>query len=108
MADNAVLANQTTILKNQGEILANQKTIGGNQKTIIKNQYKPGFMLKLMCKDILLALDTCEKLGVPSFAGTVSAQVLDLVKDMGHGNDDFTVVATLYQNAAGVIIGKEE
>ena len=77
-------------------------------KTILKNQYKPGFMLKLMCKDILLALDTCEKLGVPSFAGTISAQVLDLVKDMGKGDDDFTVVATLYQNAAGVIIGKVE
>jgi len=77
-------------------------------KTILKNQYKPGFMLKHMVKDILLALDACQKLGVPSFAGTVSAQVLDMVKGMGKGEDDFTVVATLYQDAAHTIIGKEE
>ena len=30
------------------------------------------------------------------------------MKDMGKGDDDFTVVATLYQEAAGVIIGKLE
>jgi 3-hydroxyisobutyrate dehydrogenase-like beta-hydroxyacid dehydrogenase len=76
-------------------------------KTILKNQYKPGFMLKLMCKDMGLALDTASKLGVPTFAGVVSGQVLDMVKNMGKGDDDFTVIATLYQDAAGVTIGKE-
>jgi len=76
-------------------------------RTILKNQYQPGFMLKLMCKDILLALDTCQKLGVPSFAGNISAQVLEMVKNMGKGDADFTVVATLFQDAAGVVIGKE-
>jgi 3-hydroxyisobutyrate dehydrogenase len=77
-------------------------------KTILHNQYKPGFMLKLMCKDINLALDASRKLGIPSFAGTVSTQVLELVKSMGKGDDDFTVIATLYQEAAGTIIGKED
>ncbi|MBE3145237.1 MAG: NAD(P)-dependent oxidoreductase, partial [Planctomycetes bacterium] len=77
-------------------------------KTIIKNQYKPGFMLKHMVKDILLALDTCQKLGVPSFAGTISAQVLDMVKSMGKGEDDFTVIATLYQDAAHTVIGDKK
>ena len=77
-------------------------------KTIIKNEYKPGFMLKHMVKDILLALDACQKLGVPSFAGTVSAQVLDMVKSMGKGEDDFTVVATLYQDTAHTIIAEKK
>jgi 3-hydroxyisobutyrate dehydrogenase len=77
-------------------------------KTIIMNQYKPGFMLKHMVKDILLALDTCQKLGVPSFAGTISAQVLDMVKSMGKGEDDFTVIATLYQDAAHTVIAEKK
>jgi len=77
-------------------------------KTILKNQYKPGFMLKHMVKDILLALDACQKMGVPSFAGAVSAQLLDMVKSMGKSEDDFTVVATLYQDAAHTIIGGKE
>jgi 3-hydroxyisobutyrate dehydrogenase-like beta-hydroxyacid dehydrogenase len=77
-------------------------------KTILKNQYKPGFMLKLMCKDMGLALDTANELGVPTFAGVVAGQVLDMVKNMGKGDADFTVVATLYQDVARVVIGKEE
>jgi len=76
--------------------------------TILKNQYRPGFMLKLMCKDMGLALDTASELGVPTFAGAVSGEVLDMVKNIGKGDDDFTVIATLYQDVAGVIIGKQE
>lgn len=77
-------------------------------KTIIKNQYTAGFMLKLMCKDMNLALDAAKALNVPTFAGTVAGQVLDMVNNMGKGDDDFTVIATLYQDVAGIIIGKED
>ncbi len=77
-------------------------------KTILKNQYKPGFMLKHMCKDMGLALDLASALGVPTFTGAVSGQVLDMVNAMGKGDDDFTVVTTLLQDVAGVVIGKPE
>ncbi len=76
-------------------------------KTIAKNQYKPGFRLKLMSKDLNLALAAARQLGVPSLAGVTAGQVFDMLKGMGKGDDDFTVIATLYQDVAGVVIGGE-
>ncbi len=77
-------------------------------KTIIKNQYQPGFMLKLMVKDMNLALQSAKALGVPTFAGSISGQVLDMVNNMGKGDADFTVIATMCQDVADVIIGKSD
>ncbi len=77
-------------------------------KTILKNQYKPGFMLKLMCKDMGLALDAANAMQVPTFVGSVAGQVLDLMENRKMGDSDFTVVVTLYQDSAGVIIGQAE
>lgn len=77
-------------------------------KTILKNQYAPGFMLKLMCKDMGLALDLAHEVGVPTFAGAVAGQMLDMINAMGKGDDDFTVIVTLLQDVAGVTIGKTD
>lgn len=74
-------------------------------KTIAKNQYKPGFRLRLMSKDMNLALEAAKHFGVPSLVGVTAGQVFDMVKAMGKGEDDFAVIATLYQEIAGVIIG---
>ncbi len=73
-------------------------------RTILRNQYKPGFMLDLMCKDMGLALQLAKALDIPTLVGSSTGQVLDLVQGMGKGRDDFTVVATLYQDVAGVTI----
>ncbi len=72
--------------------------------TIMKNQYKPGFMLDLMCKDIGLAMGAARELGVPLIEGAVATQMLELMKAMGRGKDDFTVIATFYEEVAGVNI----
>lgn len=65
-------------------------------KTILKNEYIPGFMLKLMIKDMNLALESARSLGVPTFAGAIAGQMLDLAKSMGLGDLDFTVVSKIY------------
>ena len=74
-------------------------------KTIAKNQYKPGFRLKLMAKDMNLALASAKQLGIPSLVGVTAGQVFDMVKNMGRGDEDFAVIATLYQDIGGVVIG---
>ena len=74
-------------------------------KTIAKNQYKPGFRLKLMSKDMNLALAAAKQLGIPSLVGVTAGQVFDMVKNMGRGDEDFAVIATLYQDIGGVVIG---
>ena len=38
-------------------------------------------------------------------SGLTAGQVFDMVKGMGRGEDDFAVIATLYQDIGGVIIG---
>jgi 3-hydroxyisobutyrate dehydrogenase len=78
---------------------------GSLTKKVLPGHYEPGFMLKLMCKDLHLALDACQELGVPAFAGSTAGQVMDLVRNLGKGDLDFTVIATLYEEAAGVKIG---
>lgn len=77
-------------------------------KTIAKNQYKPGFRLKLMAKDMNLALAAAKQLGIPSLVGVTAGQVFDMVKNMGRGDDDFAVIATFYQDIGGVVIGKPD
>ena len=77
-------------------------------KTIAKNQYKPGFRLKLMAKDMNLALAAAKQLGIPSLVGVTAGQVFDMVKNMGRGDDDFAVIATFYQEIGGVVIGKPD
>lgn len=58
-----------------------------------------------MSKDMNLALEAAKHFGVPSLVGVTAGQVFDMVKAMGKGEDDFAVIATLYQEIAGVIIG---
>jgi 3-hydroxyisobutyrate dehydrogenase len=77
-------------------------------KTIAINQYRPGFRLQLMSKDINLALDAAKELGIPSLVGVTAGQVFDMVKNMGKGDDDFAVIATFYQDIGGVVIGKTD
>lgn len=77
-------------------------------KTIAKNQYKPGFRLRLMSKDLNLALAAAKQLGIPNLVGVSAAGVFDLLKGMGRGEDDFTVIATLYQDAGHVVIAAPE
>lgn len=72
--------------------------------TIMKNQYKPGFMLELMCKDIGLALGAAKALGVLLIEGAVATQMLEMMKAQGKGKDDFTIIATFYEDVAGVNI----
>lgn len=74
-------------------------------KTIAKNQYKAGFRLKLMAKDMNLALASAKQLGIPSLVGVTAGQVFDMVKNMGRGDEDFAVIATFYQDIGGVVIG---
>ncbi len=72
--------------------------------TVFQNQYKPGFMLDLMAKDIGLAMTTARQLGVPLLEGAIATQIFELLRAMGKGREDFTIIATFYEQAAGINI----
>ena len=64
------------------------------------NEYRPGFMADLMCKDLGLAVDAARALRVPVFVAPAAQQVYRLASSHGLGRKDFTSVYTLLKPSA--------
>jgi 3-hydroxyisobutyrate dehydrogenase len=56
------------------------------------NDYKPGFMTDLMCKDVGLAVEAARALRIPVFVAPAAQQVYRLASSHGLGRRDFTSV----------------
>jgi len=65
---------------------------------------KPGFALDLLRKDVAAALDSGRAMGVPMLATALAYQLYTAASGEGHGSDDYTSVATLYERPAGVTV----
>jgi len=66
---------------------------------MLKNEYKPSFPLRLMHKDIGLALDLANQLGVPLPAAAAAREVLSAVKGAMTEDVDFSALATFWKKA---------
>ena len=64
------------------------------------NEYRPGFMTDLMCKDLGLAVDAARALRVPVFVAPAAQQVYRLASSHGLGGKDFTSVYTFLKPSA--------
>src|SRR5262245_6987393 len=56
------------------------------------NEYRPGFMTDLMCKDVGLAVEAARALRIPVFVAPAAQQVYRLASSHGLGRKDFTSV----------------
>jgi 3-hydroxyisobutyrate dehydrogenase-like beta-hydroxyacid dehydrogenase len=65
---------------------------------MLKNEYKPSFPLRLMHKDLGLALDLANQLGVPLPAAAASREVLSAVKGAVTEDVDFSALATFWKH----------
>jgi 3-hydroxyisobutyrate dehydrogenase len=65
------------------------------------NDYKPGFMTDLMCKDLGLAVDAARNLRVPLFVTPAAQQVYRLASSHGLGRRDFTSVYSFLKPSSG-------
>jgi 3-hydroxyisobutyrate dehydrogenase-like beta-hydroxyacid dehydrogenase len=63
---------------------------------MLKGEYKPSFPLRLMHKDVGLALDLANQLGVPLPAAAASREVLSAVKGATAEDVDFSALATFW------------
>ena len=63
---------------------------------MLKGEYKPSFPLRLMHKDLGLALDLANQLGVPLPAAAASREVLNAVKGAMTEDVDFSALATFW------------
>jgi 3-hydroxyisobutyrate dehydrogenase-like beta-hydroxyacid dehydrogenase len=64
---------------------------------MLKGEYQPSFPLRLMHKDLGLALDLANQLGVPLPAGAASREVLNAVKGAMTEDVDFSALATFWK-----------
>ena len=75
-------------------------------RTVLAGNFESGFKLRLMCKDLRLALELAKELDVPLFALSLAYELYTLVKSQGKGELENSIVSTLYQNAAGIDLSK--
>lgn len=74
-------------------------------QNVLKGSYEPaGFALRLMRKDLSAALATARELGVPLLQGALDEQLFTLSEGQGRGSWDFSAIARLYEESAGVEI----
>jgi 3-hydroxyisobutyrate dehydrogenase-like beta-hydroxyacid dehydrogenase len=71
-------------------------------KTLFSGDLEGGFALDLLLKDVRAALRSAEELGVPVFGGALAEQLYKLTRVEQGGRLDYSAVARLYEQAAGV------
>ena len=72
--------------------------------TLFSGDLTGGFALDLLMKDLNAALLSAKELGVLSFAGALAQQLYALARSEHGGRFDYSVVARLYEEAAGVAL----
>jgi 3-hydroxyisobutyrate dehydrogenase-like beta-hydroxyacid dehydrogenase len=68
---------------------------------ILEHKFPPSFPLRLMHKDLTLALDLAKQLGVSLPVGTAAREAYDKVLRNAHEDLDYAAVALYYQKADG-------
>ncbi|MCI8647229.1 MAG: NAD(P)-dependent oxidoreductase [Firmicutes bacterium] len=69
--------------------------------TIAEGVYKPAFSVKLMMKDLDLALAAAKQYGVPMLSTSVTRQQLASASATGRAEKDFAILTQLVEEAAG-------
>jgi 3-hydroxyisobutyrate dehydrogenase len=67
---------------------------------ILKSEFPASFPLRLMHKDVRLALEMAQKCGVVLPAGSAAYATYSTVKDSSHDDPDFSAIARFWRKAA--------
>lgn len=70
--------------------------------TILKGDFTPAFALRLMRKDVRLAIETAGELGVKLPAAEAAKSVFDACMEEGLGDEDFSAAIKHLERTAGV------
>jgi 2-hydroxy-3-oxopropionate reductase len=82
--------------------LAQSKILEMHGERMLEHEFDPGFKLSLHRKDLRIALQAAREEGVPLFATAQAAEVMNALLASGHGDDDHAVIASFYEELAGV------
>ena len=82
--------------------LAQSKILEMHGERMLERSFDPGFKLSLHRKDLAIALQAAREEGVPLLATAQAAEVMNALLASGHGDDDHAVIASFYEELAGV------
>lgn len=71
-------------------------------KTLFSGDLRTGFALDLLMKDLRAALTWANEMGLPTFGGAMAQQLYKLVRNDETARFDYSAVAAIYEEAAGV------
>jgi 3-hydroxyisobutyrate dehydrogenase len=71
-------------------------------KTLLADKLDGGFALDLLMKDLTAALRWAADMGLPTFGGSLAQQLYRVAQADGSGKLDYSVVAQIYERAAGI------
>jgi len=71
-------------------------------QTALKGKFAPVFALDLAYKDLKLALDLAEQLGVPSLMGAPAFNLMRMARSLGLGAEDSGAMAKVYEKILGI------
>lgn len=73
---------------------------------LLEDSFRPGFKLDLMKKDVNLALDSAQALGIPLLFGALASQVFAAASAAGRGEQDFSAAADFLARLAGARLSR--
>ncbi len=82
--------------------LAQSKILEMHGQRMLEHEFDPGFKLSLHRKDLAIALQAAREEGVPLLATAQAAEVMNALIASGHGDQDHAVIASFYEELAGV------
>ncbi len=82
--------------------LAQSKILEMHGGRMLQREFDPGFKLSLHRKDLDIALQASREEGVPLLATAQAAEIMNALLAAGHGDDDHAVMATFYEDLAGI------
>jgi len=75
-------------------------------KAWFEDHHKGGFALDLLRKDLRAALETAKTMGVPLSSSSLAYELYSTASESGHGADDYSSVADVYERAAGTRVAE--
>jgi len=75
-------------------------------KAWFEDHHKGGFALDLLRKDLRAALETAKTIGVPLNSSSLAYELYSTAAANGHGADDYSSVADVYERAAGTRVAE--
>jgi 2-hydroxy-3-oxopropionate reductase len=82
----------------------NTATMEKFPRSVLPRTFDFGFPIAGACKDIGLAIDECQALGLPMLVGSAARQLWQFAYAQGGGKRDMTALITYIEPWAGVLV----